>query len=1524
MTQDFSPDITVTIMSYNNARFVGETIESTLRQTGVTLELIVFDDCSSDESLEVLKQYTGDSRYRYEINPINLGLMGNCNKCIDAGRGRYVVVLGSDDVIYPDHLASLYSALELHPEAPLAYTQCNWINEDGTFIKYANHPGHLPHSYLGHRDEVIDLLRHDNYITPSAVMFRREILDKIRLPSGLVHRPDMMAGDWELWTRIGRSFQNFIFLHQATVGYRVHGTQISESFYKSERPLLEHSEILELNLNDDPTRSRMLKAREDIWALYEMRISAYSPQIREKYKVRIEAIRSRMFPESGLISVARSSKERPPKDATSTPLVSVVMPTFNRPFMLRSALESVCNQTYKNWEAIVVNDAGRSVAEIISHLPCRDKITLINHESNKGLPAARNTALKVTKGEIICYLDDDDLFKPDHLESIIRSFEVSNDSFFYVDAEYVTEQLDGENRIEVGRSIHSPNFPQSLLLAKNFIPVNCWAHKRECLQQVGFFDEALKTHEDWELLIRFSHRYRFEHIPKVTVEVRQRVSADNMLRAIRLLDTFDLIYKRYPTSDQTLLDQRRHMLAYVANNDRLISRQGIFPEDWCEEEYLRINPDIEALVQHKNFDSGYSHYLAYGQFENRLDASFGKFEEKQKISIHHEETESGQEESSDTYSLWTKSTRISPSHPLLKNFKTPGNISLICVAVTTGGRTDELDKTLASIKSQLRTADDVLIITHEISATAKLGTAPADWTLLLCEGDILEDDALLLLEQGIARKASDKALVVYFDHDEIGPQELPAEPHFKPDFNHDLLLSYPYMGRALAVRTNWARPHLIDAAGIFNLPLAYHLALQAFSEAGEAGFVHLPTLLAHLSPDEPTVFASNSETWQKLAQMATNHLQVEAPGTQVLEGPAPGTFQVLYPLPRTPWVSIVIPTGDQLPFLSRCLESLLEKTNYPNFEVLVVDNGSQTKEAREYLAGLAQLAPDSIRVLQAPGAFNFSRMNNLAVNEARGEFILMLNNDTAALQPDWLTHMVRNALRDDVGVVGARLLYPDGSIQHAGVILGLRGPAAHPSLGMQAVDRGYLFRAQLQRNFSAVTAACLLVSKSLYVAVGGLDETAFGVSYNDVDFCLRIGQTGRRIVWTPLATLLHKGSASQKRSIEAIGHGQKVERFTKEQASMYARWPKQIANDPAYNPNLSLTAQGYEIETHPLLRFDKLQGLTEHRVIAYAADEHGCGHYRIHQPMQAMLEAGLCTGGVSPSLMEPNLVLRSGADTLVFQRPCTDESLHILESLQALKGVRKIFEVDDNLSKVPLKSAHYEHMNKNLRGRTSKAIRLCDRLVVSTEALAYELAGQSDDIRVVKNCLPTAMWGTTPPRRLAPTQRQRPGKPRVGWAGGVGRQGDLEMIADVIKDLADQVDWIFFGMCPESIRPYVREFYAGVPTLQYPQMLMAQDWDLAIAPLEVNPFNECKSNLQLLEYGWCGVPVVCSNITPYQGYLPATLVKNRFKDWRDAIMERVADLGACRQEGLELQKMVANDWVLAGNNLQSWHEAWTD
>jgi hypothetical protein len=288
------------------------------------------------------------------------------------------------------------------------------------------------------------------------------------------------------------------------------------------------------------------------------------------------------------------------------------------------------------------------------------------------------------------------------------------------------------------------------------------------------------------------------------------------------------------------------------------------------------------------------------------------------------------------------------------------------------------------------------------------------------------------------------------------------------------------------------------------------------------------------------------------------------------------------------------------------------------------------------------------------------------------------------------------------------------------------------------------------------------------------------------------------------------------------------------------------------------------------------------------------------------------------------LALRSRADVLVFQRPNDDRGIQTLESLISLKNVKKIYEVDDNLTRVPVKSAHFAHMPKDMRGRMLKSMGLCDRLVVSTEPLAHEFKNANSDVRVVPNRLPPAMWGATPPTRDPNAHEGR--KPVVAWAGGAGHRGDLEILTQVIKDLSGLVDWEFFGMCPDALKPYVKRVHDGVPTLEYPARLMAlsKNWDLAIAPLEVNAFNESKSNLRLLEYGWCGLPVVCSDVIPYQSQLSVTRVKNRHKDWKNAILEKLADLSAAQQQGASLQAEIQAHWVLQGQHVVDWFKAWTD
>ena len=288
--------------------------------------------------------------------------------------------------------------------------------------------------------------------------------------------------------------------------------------------------------------------------------------------------------------------------------------------------------------------------------------------------------------------------------------------------------------------------------------------------------------------------------------------------------------------------------------------------------------------------------------------------------------------------------------------------------------------------------------------------------------------------------------------------------------------------------------------------------------------------------------------------------------------------RVVYAMSKpAPLVTIIIPTRDRVELLRRCLESLRTRTAYRPYEIIVVDNGSTETATLEYLASLTSAA--DVRVLPVPGVFNFSRLNNLAAAEAAGEILVFLNNDIEVTEAGWLTELVSQAARPEVGAAGARLWYADGTLQHGGVILGLGGVAGHAELRLPRGHPGYFSRAILQKSVSALTGACLATRREIFHDLGGFNQERLGVNFNDIDYCLRVAARGLRVVWTPAANLLHDESASR-------GHHRSPEeqaQFFREATYMQETHGAALLRDPFYNPNLSLELPGYELADPPRL-----------------------------------------------------------------------------------------------------------------------------------------------------------------------------------------------------------------------------------------------------------------------------------------------------------------------------------------------------
>jgi hypothetical protein len=470
----------------------------------------------------------------------------------------------------------------------------------------------------------------------------------------------------------------------------------------------------------------------------------------------------------------------------------------------------------------------------------------------------------------------------------------------------------------------------------------------------------------------------------------------------------------------------------------------------------------------------------------------------------------------------------------------------------------------------------------------------------------------------------------------------------------------------------------------------------------------------------------------------------------------------------------------------------------------------------------------------------------------------------------------------------------------------MREPGATP---------GYWGRLQLTQGFSAVTAACMVTRRDVYDAVGGLDETIFAVSFNDVDYCLKLREAGHLVVWTPYAQLLHEAGVSQRAvNVEKKAIAEKNDRFRRESIAMFDKWMPRIAFDEAYNRNLSSLGLGFSVETESAQTWDP-DFRPRERVLVYAADREGCGEYRVIAPSRALLKSGLVHTYQTMRLMTPPEVARMAPDSVVFQRQLEWNQIEFIEQVKNLSRAYRVFEMDDLITNLPPQSAHKAQIPADIGDRLKKAVGLCDRVVVSTEPLARYFRKWSDNVVVSPNRLEKSRWlGLTPRRR-------RDGKPRVGWAGAIGHRGDLELIASVVEATKNEVDWVFFGMCPPSLRPLVAEYHEWVLLIDYAKTLASLDLDLAVAPLAPHPFNECKSNLRLLEYGILGYPVLCTDILPYQGDLPIFRVANRPREWIAKIRELVADRVALEAAGARLRQAVLAEWMLE-DHLDQWRHAW--
>jgi glycosyltransferase involved in cell wall biosynthesis len=1418
--------VTAIVSTYNSEKFIRGCLDDLELQTiADKLEIIVVDSGSEQNERAIVEEF--QKRYSnivYIRTNERETIYSAWNRGVAAAKGKYLTNANTDDRHRPDAFERMVSELEANPDVALVYADSAVTSAENSSFNNAPVEAFFRWPEFNARD-----LFSDCYIGPHP-MWRRSLHDKY----GLFDAQMKVAGDYEFWLRAG----------------------VSESF----------------------------RHIPDVLGLYLRSPDSVQHAMSGNAGIETGLARSRNWPvewgeppepgRSYLVSADEVNSYGDERDK-STPLVSIIMPTRNRLDLLGRALDSVIAQTYRHWELIVVNDGGDDISPVVNGRASCGRVRSIKLEQSGGQAAARNIALKEAKGEIICYLDDDDTYQKNHLETVVTALTRDGFPFVYTDAVLVTEQYDKGMLTETGERSNPyqhDDYSRDRLLVNNYIPINTWAHWKACLDEVGVFDESLNCYEDWEFLLRFSARYNFTHIQKTTVEVMCRVDRVDSVTRQRLsesADAFRVIYERHGDNLSEHLGRERSLrlraLEFNAEKQRqalLDTETGVGLEDVEDQE------DSRAISDKHQLEDAHKRFLQRAEVFNYALPSIHLImvvEENDIASIADTIDSLGQQ----IYAGW--------------------GLSVISAAPPPHGDFDALPM-LEWIQS-----DDV-----EQSFIGAAQQSECDWIGSVTAGDTLESEALAFFVDYINRNPAWK--FIYSDEDCVDTCGNQVSHKFKPDINPDYLYSSPYTGNLSLVH----RDMLEQLSTDIGVPAAsfFDLALKVLEQHGEPAFGHIPTLLYHQLQDNECREARN--TWVRPvleAYVTRNNIDAG-----VLDAGVAGTCMIDYRCLGTPAVCIAIYAGNDLAKAERTVASLLNKTVYSNWTVRIGLDRAFAPQLEKYQ--IDQLSVDSLD----QNTDRCTYFDNLA-QKVDAEYMVFMEPGVIVLQDNWLERLLAQGLRPEIGVVGIRLLSPQNKIAHAGILTGIGtfGVGGCIGEGDTLEQEGYMQRSQVVQNLSAVSSACMLVKRSLYQSLQGFDAKIAVSLYRDVDFCLRVKETGKRIVWTPFVTML---IPDERLDIYTGDDG--ISRVEKDARQLTSKWLQKFARDPAYNRNLTLARADYSVETDfrpvwdPNIR--DLPGIT------------GCGYgsyvvwaYRVAQPLEALSVAGKArhsrvpfkgqTLDRMPSVVEME---RAQPDVLLLQNSLHDTCLDSLRQYRDVSNMFMVFGQDDLMFAVPPKSPRFKSGYSDINKRLRTCLSLVDRLVVTNEALADELSGFISDIRIVPNYLDAGMWGKTESRRGCGV------KPRVGWAGAMQHYGDLEIIADAVRETADEVDWIFMGMCPDFLRPYVREVHEYVAFSAYPAALAKLNLDLAVAPLERNRFNRCKSNLRILEYGAMGWPVIATDIEPYQD-APVHRVSNKTRAWVNAIREHIHDLDASWKAGDTLQ-----EWVRENHILQQHLDDWLD
>lgn len=748
---------------------------------------------------------------------------------------------------------------------------------------------------------------------------------------------------------------------------------------------------------------------------------------------------------------------------------------------------------------------------------------------------------------------------------------------------------------------------------------------------------------------------------------------------------------------------------------------------------------------------------------------------------------------------------------------------------------------------------------------------------------------------------------IYTDDDVVRIDNERVDPRFKPDFSLDFYRGCDYIGPW------WMRSTAYMAAGGFSDisgAANYDLGLRLVDRVGEEAVHHVADPVLSL-PVSPTLLISDADGMAAVQE----HLKRNDEQASIVPGSLHASWRIDYAHEGEATVDVIMPFRNALEYVEPAVASLLTHNAGQTVGLILVDNGSDDPDCLAWRERISAEHPGQIRFIDAPGTWNRSALNNLGAHHSDADYLLFAHHDIQVVDDRWMPRMLAHARREGVAAVAPRQVTPgEKTLDFTGSVLGFKPFVGSVDRGHETLEYpGYLGRQQVDQNYSVLATAFLMVPAVMFGKVGGFEEQMPNGTAES-DLTLRLSEIGR-LVWTPWATIAHyaddtpplDGKDSRERQISSSE--QRLASLDEERRFIQRHLPR-FARDPAWNPNLSLLGQRARANSGCAVTWHHIPVTDIPRIIADPVQ--GAGEYRVNGPLRAARRAGKAiTATFSPPSpdkrripMLQELIRFEDAQSYIIHHGFSSQHLTVLQQVRDyMPDLLVVGAMDDLSTAIPPESSVFSQWSRDTRSRVREALALCNRLVVSTEPLAEFAKSMVDDIRIVPNRIEWERW------KHAKSERRVGDKPRVGWAGAQQHAGDLALIAEAVRETHKEVDWIFFGLCPDEIRPYVAEEYGWVSFDDYPAKLAAMNLDLAVAPLEVNAFNEAKSNLRLLDYGILGWPVICTDVEPYKN-APVTRVTNTTSAWVNAIREHVADLDATAKAGDALRDWVHADYIL--------------